>query len=110
MKQGKEIALIIELFSQNIDKEKAFWMGAYMKNHFSFLGIQKPVRATLQKAWLAELKKHDINTIHENVKMLWQLPEREYQYLAMELMLVCNKKWNEESVSLFEYMVLNKSW
>lgn len=44
------------------------------------------------------------------IKKLWQLPGREFQYFAQELILKYQKDYTEDIINLFEYMILNKSW
>jgi 3-methyladenine DNA glycosylase AlkD len=101
---------LIELFTDHADPEKARAMSAYMKNQFLFIGLPKPVRSKLQKSFLTMARSEPIETIHELAQLLWSLPEREYQYVAMELLMAAKRKWNQESLSLFEKLVLQKSW
>lgn len=44
------------------------------------------------------------------VKKFWQLPEREFQYFAQELILKYEDDYTEDIIDLFEYMLTNKSW
>jgi 3-methyladenine DNA glycosylase AlkD len=46
----------------------------------------------------------------QTVKELWALPEREFQYFAIELMAFHKKVWEQEVIELFEYCIVNKSW
>jgi 3-methyladenine DNA glycosylase AlkD len=105
---------LIQALEQNLlplyDANRAKGMMAYMKNHFHFLGIQKPIRAASQKEWLIQSKVWDIALVHDIVKNLWNRDEREYQYVAMDLLMQNRKKWNDDTARLFEYMVVEKSW
>ena len=109
-KQHPLIEALVEVFTDHADPEKAAAMTAYMKNHFPFVGLQKPVRAELQKEFLAAAKNESITTVHKIVKELWSLPEREYQYVAMELLVATKRKWNEDSLLVFETLALQRSW
>ena len=101
---------LIEIFTDYADTEKAEKMSAYMKHHFSFIGLQKPIRNELQKSFLSEARSESMEIVHQLARQLWSLPEREYQYVAMELLLLKKRSWNNDSLELFEELVLNKSW
>ncbi|MCO4586787.1 hypothetical protein Si067_01162 [Streptococcus infantarius subsp. infantarius] len=47
------------LFEENADSAKAQVMSAYMKNRFSFYGIQTPKSRALYKSFLANEKKSE---------------------------------------------------
>lgn len=85
-------------------------MSKYMKNLFPFHGIKKPLRAELEKPFIAEWKKCSYAKLNEILTTLWNLPEREFQYTALVL-LRASKIWkHKESLELTEWLVLNKSW
>jgi 3-methyladenine DNA glycosylase AlkD len=44
------------------------------------------------------------------VKELWDLPQREFQYFATELMAAHRKEWAKDIHELAEYMIVRKSW
>jgi 3-methyladenine DNA glycosylase AlkD len=54
---------------------------------------------------LPSLEESDA-VIHE----LWELPEREYQYLAISFMERLEKKLPSNAIKTLEYMIVNKSW
>jgi 3-methyladenine DNA glycosylase AlkD len=63
------------------DAEKAAKMAAYMKNHFAFLGVPMPARvAALKPLWKSW--QPNASDLVKLVEVLWELPEREYQYAA----------------------------
>jgi len=103
--------LIYELRAAS-DAERAVPMAAYMKNNFPFLGIQTPVRRSILKAWnqqhAAEIKT-DIRAI---VKELWQLPEREFHYCAVDLLVKNLKnKWEvADDLLIFELLTTHAWW
>lgn len=99
-----------EILSSAANANKAVPMKAYMKNQFAFLGIPMPVRRSIFKDYL---KKNPIISSEKLMiiaKELWLLPEREYQYCAIDLLLVNHKLWNEASIQLFEELATTKSW
>ncbi len=77
---------LIILFYENRDPDQAEYMSSYMKSRFSFLGIPKPKRAMLQREFIKDAKKQK-SIDWETVCMLWDLPEREFQYLAVDYLL-----------------------
>jgi len=85
-------------------------MSAYMKNLFPFLGIKKPVRETISKPWIKAIVKYEPQSYRQLISELWKLSEREYQYIAMELMWSARKFWQEDHVQLCENLVQDKSW
>ncbi|WNS75348.1 DNA alkylation repair protein [Bacillus sp. DTU_2020_1000418_1_SI_GHA_SEK_038] len=104
------IELLVELFEQNRDLEKAGPMEAYMKNHFSFLGIKSPDRKGLVRQFFQEsgLLKQEFQP--EFVLALWEKEEREYQYAAMDYIERSLKKLDKQHLSLMEQLITTKSW
>ena len=74
------------------DPERAAPMVAYMKGVAPFLGVSTPERrAALRTAWraLPELGPDEVADVATH---LWDLPEREYQYAACDL-LAKRQRW-----------------
>ncbi|REJ83750.1 MAG: DNA alkylation repair protein [Bacteroidetes bacterium] len=92
------------------NEEIAGPMSAYMKKKFPFLGIKKPERELIVKPWMEEMKKLDWEDARKASAILWKKKEREYQYIAMELLFKNKKSWNESSLDYFESLVIEKSW
>ena len=44
------------------------------------------------------------------MKEAWQLPEREWQYFALELLAHYKKQWRISTVKIIEYCIIHKSW
>jgi 3-methyladenine DNA glycosylase AlkD len=107
---AEQIEAITKLMYTHADAKKSIGMQAYMKNKFPFLGIQKPMRSTLQKTWIEQFKNQDIEIINAVLIRLWQLPEREFQYVGIDLMVACKKKWTIDSEQLFIEMATQKPW
>lgn len=100
---------IIDIFKYNENKENAVSMKKYLKDNFEFLGIKKPERSKLQKEYIKEISKdQNINT--DIVKKLWEMDEREFQYLALDYLVKNKKKLNKENINLIEYLIVTKSW
>lgn len=98
------------LLSEHANEEQATPMKAYMKNHFEFLGIRSPEFKQLLSAFVRD---HGIPSVEEAggvVRRLWQLPEREYQYAAMNLLGRLIKKLGPDAIHLMEHLIITKSW
>jgi 3-methyladenine DNA glycosylase AlkD len=97
-------------FVASSNPAKALEMARYMKNRFDFFGIQKPLRAVLEKPFIELLQYADFATIEMNVTTLWDIPQREMQYSAMELMLKSKIWQHKEAINLLENLIIRKSW
>ncbi|MEA3423681.1 MAG: DNA alkylation repair protein [Bacillota bacterium] len=100
---------LINSFYENRNYEKANGMKAYMKNQFDFLGIQKVQRSFLQKEFINDAKKTKV--IDWNfVFKLWNLPEREFQYLAMDYIVLFKDGFLKEDIGYIKKLIIEKSW
>lgn len=100
---------LIEAFYQHSNSERAAGMAAYMKHQFPFLGLTKPERVALQRAFLNQAKK---NTAVDwaFIMRLWDLPEREFQYLAVDYLLALHKKLQKDDIEKIGALIIRKSW
>lgn len=109
---GGCIALKKELiisFYENRDPNQAVYMASYMKDKFPFLGIPKPKRAMLQSEFIKGAKKQ--NEIDwEFVIMLWDLPEREFHYLALDYLLALKGTLQKADIDNIKTLIITKSW
>lgn len=90
--------------------EKADRMKAYMKNQFDFLGIPTPERRRICQE---HIKRNRIETAEElqgSVKELWDRPQREFQYCAIEVFASNKKLWQQAAIGLIEQCITSKSW
>ncbi len=100
---------LIKSFYGHVNQEQAKKMSAYMKDNFLYLGIQKPQRAVLQKEFIKQAKKH--KTVNwDFIFMLWDLPEREFQYLALDYMLALKDSLQKADIDKTKLLIINKSW
>ncbi|WP_036095968.1 DNA alkylation repair protein [Listeria floridensis] len=90
------------------DEAGAAKMEAYMRNQFSFLGIRAPERKQILKTFLeqAELDDFGLTLAVE----LYQEPEREFQYLANDLLGRFAKKQDADAILVYEKLITMKSW
>jgi 3-methyladenine DNA glycosylase AlkD len=101
---------LIELLESQADPETAAPMKRYMRDKFEFLGIKSPQRKELQKTFIAEHGLPPLDSLDEIIRQLWNLPEREYQYTAMDLLDRCQTKLTPAHVRLLELLIVTKSW
>ncbi|WP_425057866.1 hypothetical protein SCACP_24320 [Sporomusa carbonis] len=100
---------LMEIFYQNANHEQAMNMAAYMKNNFPFLGIPKPERASLERAFINQAKKAVVIE-WSFVFRLWDLPEREFQYCAVDYLLAVKKLLQKDDIEKIEMLITKKSW
>jgi len=104
------ITELFALFHSHANPELAEGMARYMKYHFPYLGIQKPLRSKLEKDFIQANKTKKLDALKSVILELWQQPEREFQYTAMELMLK-SKIWkHRQALDVLHYCLTQKSW
>lgn len=102
------IAEIEKIFRSHQNVVAAEKMAAYMKNHFPFLGIPRPLRGELQKPFLKKLPP--LEQLPSLLRQLWRMDEREFQYTALDIIEKICKKAPAEWLSLYEELIQTKSW
>jgi 3-methyladenine DNA glycosylase AlkD len=90
---------------------KAVPMAAYMKDRFPFLGLSRTDLDPLVKPLLKEVKPFvDTKFLHQSTLLLWKLPEREYQYIALSLLCNYINQASPKTLELIETLATQKSW
>jgi len=97
-------------FKNHADPENAEGQKAYMRNQFDFLGIKSPIRKEIQQSFLRKKNLPPKEELENIVKSLWDKPQREFQYFALELADKYTRQVEAEDIILFEWMVTHKSW
>jgi len=97
-------------FQKNADSKIAGEQKAYMRGQFEYYGIKTPKRRQIQKPFLVKQFLPQKEEAIQIVKLLWNKPQRDYHYVAQELMLKYSRQMQEKDMAVFEYMVTNKSW
>jgi len=98
------------LLAPVIQAARAPAMRAYMRDQFEFLGIPTPDRRAAAKPLLRQFKGLAPDILLETVKPIWSLPQREYQYVALDLLAMHYRALGPEHIPhLLEYVQL-KSW
>jgi 3-methyladenine DNA glycosylase AlkD len=101
---------LFEVFKKYSDPATATGMRAYMRDQFDFCGIKTPLRKELFKRFLKDYGLPPLKDLPQVVEELWELPEREFQYCAIEFLLRLKKQLSPEHIPLMEYMITHKSW
>lgn len=100
---------IFEIFYENRDYDTSVPMTKYLKDKFPFLGIKKPERTALSKEFLKERKK-DEEIDWNFIFTAFDLPEREFQYLAIDYMAVVKNLFTPDDMKNIEKLIVTKSW
>lgn len=98
-------------FRENKNTENAFSMAKYMRNQFAFFGIKtKDRREILKRIW----KENQIEVAknpREIALALFKLPEREFHYCAIEILIKQLKnKYQKKDIQLIEILITTHSW
>jgi 3-methyladenine DNA glycosylase AlkD len=101
---------VINAFKNKANAVKAVGMEKYMKNLFPFLGISSPERKLICKELLAKKYLPEKSEAINFSKILWNKNEREFQYVAMDLLDKYKKELEENDIVWIEELIVTKSW
>jgi 3-methyladenine DNA glycosylase AlkD len=85
-------------------------MKKYMRGQFEYLGIKTPQSTALQKEFIKEHGLPPFEKLDLISRELWNLPQREFQYITMNLISKYEKKLESEFINTLEYLIVTKSW
>lgn len=91
------------------DSTEAVKMSAYMRNQFPFLGIHTPERRKLCQVHFREIKKYK-QADWEFLFACWKEPCREFQYAAIDYLVLMQKYLTAADVPNIKALALDKSW
>ena len=97
-------------FEKHADPVKAAGYKAYMRNKSEYYGLPSPLRRQLLKDFIAASGYPPIVQLEEMVHYAWEQPQREWQYVALEITEKFVKKADKKLIELAEWMITNKSW
>ena len=80
---GKEIKAAL---APHADAQRALAMSAYMRNHFDFIGVPTPQRRQAVLSVFKRLPVENADHLLACVNVLWSMPQREFQYVATDLL------------------------
>lgn len=97
-------------FEKHADPAKAAGAKAYMRDKSEFYGLPSPLRRQLVKEFITKSGYPPYEQLEEMVHFAWEQPQREWQYVAMEILEKYIKKADQSLLDLAEWMITNKSW
>lgn len=100
---------LIQHMEEHAHPENQAPMAAYMKDQFPFLGIKSVERRQISAPFIKEWKKTKIID-WDIVNSLWQMPQREYQYIACDYLKAMQKYLTPDDLASFENLITTKSW
>ncbi|HCT76954.1 MAG TPA: DNA alkylation repair protein [Micromonosporaceae bacterium] len=83
-------------------------MAAYMRDQFPFLGIPSPRLKALVRS--AAFPKPTEASLRAQVMELWELPEREFQYVALTQLREHANLCGPGFIDVTRHLVVTKSW
>ena len=101
---------LYKILDKRRNRDNAAAMKKYMREQFDYFGIKMNDRRDLCKLYMNSRPLPEGKELRDLVGELWQMPERDFQYFAVELMMKCKKQWKDSDIKLFEKMITQKSW
>lgn len=92
------------------DPSRAPQMAAYMKDRFPFLGVGAPTRRAACRGALARARGLDEGAALDLAAALWDEPEREFQYVACDLVRASARRWSPGALAPIRALVVSRSW
>jgi len=97
--------------AKHADPEVKEDAAAYMRNQFEFLGVKTPLRRELSKSLITQSKVLSERELVALCKDLWVQPEREFQYVACDLLSKNAKRLSPTYVKRdAPWFIKSKSW
>jgi 3-methyladenine DNA glycosylase AlkD len=104
------LAPLLHGFEKGMNPENAFWMKKYMKDQFEFYGVKTPERRAMMKSFMKEYGLPLVNELKPVIMECWAHDYRDWQYVAVGLLMEYIKKPEKDIIELLEFMIVNKSW
>ena len=104
------ITALQESFIKHSSSENKLPMEAYMKHKFEFYGIKSPDRKTILKEVIRNHTEEVSQYCRIIIKKLYELPQREFHYCAMEIMdKFLKNKYLQTDIKLIKYLIKTHS-
>jgi len=85
-------------------------MASYMKDRYQFLGIKSPERRVAARASMTAAERASSEDIIEFATSCWEQPEREFQYVASDVLGANVARLRASDLGAIEYLITTKSW
>lgn len=102
---NETINALVKVYESHKNLQTAIALAAYMRDQYPFLGIKTPLRREILKDFL---KTNPPNK--DWVPILWNLPEREYLCVAIDILNKIKKTLGPNDIILIENCIINKPW
>lgn len=104
------VSLVEAEFSRHQNAVRAAGAKAYMRGQFEFYGMPTPYRRLVQKKFHATHARPPYEQISRVTKLMWNKPQRELHYFALELLEKYKKQFTPGDIPLFEFLITHNSW
>lgn len=104
------LARLTTAYRPAADPERAAAMRAYMKDVAPFLGLTAPVRRALSRTVLAGSARPDEADCTAVALRCWELPEREYQYFAVDYLRRHVRRCSSGFLPVARHLITTVSW
>ena len=101
---------LIKLYDSHKDEQYAEWSKNYLRNQFEFLGIRAPIRRKLTSQFIKDNGLPDKDCLQAVIYFLWDMPEREFQKGALDLLAKSKKTLGPEDIPWLSNLIVKKSW
>ncbi|MFI8228184.1 DNA alkylation repair protein [Streptomyces sp. NPDC085900] len=98
------------VYADAADPARAAPMRAYMKDVAPFLGLTTPVRRALSRVVVDGLPRPDETDCAAIALRCWRLPEREYQYFAVDCLRRHARVCSSAFLPVARHLVGTRSW
>jgi 3-methyladenine DNA glycosylase AlkD len=95
---------------KHADPVRAAAMAKYMRDQFPFLGIASTPLTGFAREAMAGLPKPTAAEAAAFARACWDLPEREYQYIACSYLRRYAKLLDESFLDTARHLIVTKSW
>lgn len=105
------VAGLVFALKKKANAKRAREMSAYMRNLFPFLGVNAPERTVILRVVSSDFEKPNQNQIVKTMRMLWDMPEREFHIIATEFLNKNKKQLSKSFVTTHaKYFITHNSW
>lgn len=106
------ISEIITAFEKRSNSESAEKMAAYMRFKFEYFGLKADDRKAVQKEFFPRLNKEiKIEDRWDMVRELWEKPQRECLYFALDWVNTFKPKtYQKTDIDEIHFLLTNQSW
>ncbi|SEK54368.1 DNA alkylation repair protein [Streptacidiphilus jiangxiensis] len=99
-----------EVYPSGADPDQAVRQAAYLRDQFPFLGLPTPGRRALSRTVLSGAARPDQDVCASVALRAWRLPEREYQYFAVDYLRRHVKVCDASFLPVAAYLIVTRSW